>query len=175
MRVEAVVSWVAAVESCVESPVVTLVGSAVDQSPAAVTVSNTGSSVQSWEGEVSWAAVVPRDGGSSVVSRAGPLDDLFSVAVVARVPREGISVLSWEVGLSRDGVEAMTGAVVISAGTLVTGCLAGVKVFDSLLVEVVLGANVVCLGLEVKGGRAGSRIHIIFGCVQWSMLVILSF
>lgn len=36
------------------------------------------------------------------------------------------------VSLAWDGVEAMAGAVVISAVTLVTGCLDGVKVFDSI-------------------------------------------
>lgn len=74
-------------------------------------------------------------------------------------------------------MEAMTGTVVISAVTLVTGGLDGVKVFDSLLTRLVasvLGADVVCLGLEVKGGRAGSLIQRRFGSVQRSILVTSS-
>lgn len=97
-RVETLVLWVTAVRSCVESPVVTLAGTAVDQSPSVLTVFNDGLSIQSWDVCVSWVAVVRRCVVSSMVTQAGPFDDLISVVAVASVSREGLSVLSSESG-----------------------------------------------------------------------------
>lgn len=83
------VSWVTVVESCVESPVVRLVGTAVDPASSVATVSNNGLSIPSCEVCVFWVAVVRCCVVSSVVTLAGAFDDLIPVAVVARVPRAG--------------------------------------------------------------------------------------